>query len=185
MHVERGRGGRTEGQAPAAPVDRGPRDLVASALLAPEQAWSQPKANLPSVPATMATDVPQRMADGSLFVPKATQHLLAVRTVLTEETKAPRTAQLIGTIIADPNSFGRVQASRPGRIEAPQAGLGYVGKRVEKGELLGYLAPYIEAADKANIESQIAEAEARIAKLSNDSQTLQRAPGCRSPGKDR
>jgi hypothetical protein len=151
--------------------------LAAGVLLTPERAWSQGKANLPSVPATMATDIPQRMADGSLFVPKATQHLLAIRTVLTEETKAPRTAQLIGTVIADPNSSGRVQASRPGRIEAPQAGLAYVGKRVEKGELLGYLVPYIEAADKANIESQIAEAEARISKQATILKRYNERPG--------
>jgi hypothetical protein len=135
-------------------------------LLASGETRSQTPLNLPSVPATMATDVPQRMADGSLFVPKATQHLLSVRTVITQESRAPRTVQLVGTLIADPNSFSRVQATRPGRIEALEAGLGFVGKRVEKGELLGYLVPYIEAADKANIESQIAEAEARIAKLS-------------------
>jgi hypothetical protein len=139
--------------------------LIASALLASSEGRSETSLNLPSVPATMATDVPQRMADGSLFVPKATQHLLSVRTVVAEERRAPRTVQLVGTLIADPNSFSRVQASRPGRVEAPAGGLGYVGKRVEKGELLGYLVPYIEAADKANIESQIAEAEARIAKL--------------------
>lgn len=135
------------------------------ALLASTEARSQTALTLPSVPANMATDVPQRMADGSLFVPKATQHLLSVRTVVTEESRAPRTAQLVGTLIADPNSFSRVQATRPGRIQAPDGGLAHVGKRVEKGELLGYLVPYIEAADKANIESQIGEAEARIAKL--------------------
>lgn len=139
--------------------------LLATGLL-PDPAKSQTALILPSVPATMATDVPQRTADGSLFVPKATQHLLSVRTVMTAEARAPRTVQLVGTLIADPNSFGRVQAARPGRIEAPKGGLGYVGKRVEKDELLGYLLPYIEAADKANIESQIAEAEARITKLS-------------------
>lgn len=126
---------------------------------------SQTALNLPSVPATMATDVPQRMADGSLFVPKATQHLLSVRTVVAEQSRAARTVQLVGTLIADPNSFSRVQATRPGRIQAPEGGLAHIGKHVEKGELLGYVVPYIEAADKANIESQIAEAEARIAKL--------------------
>ena len=77
-------------------------------LLASGETRSQTPLNLPSVPATMATDVPQRMADGSLFVPKATQHLLSVRTVITQESRAPRTVQLVGTLIADPNSFGRV-----------------------------------------------------------------------------
>jgi hypothetical protein len=52
-----------------------------------------------------------------------------------------------------------------------------VGKQVEKGELLGYLVPYIEAADKANIESQIAEAEARIAKLSTILSRYNERPG--------
>ena len=125
----------------------------------------------------MATDVPQRMADGSLFVPKATQHLLSVRTIVTVEAKAPRTVQLVGTVIADPNSFGRVQAARPGRIEVPEGGLGHVGKRVAKGELLGYLLPYIEAADKANIESQIAEAEGTHRETEDNPLALQERPG--------
>jgi membrane fusion protein, heavy metal efflux system len=133
--------------------------------LVSDPAKAEQSPNLPSVPATMATDQPQRMADGSLFVPKATQHLLSVRTILTAETKAPRTEQLAGAVIADPHSFGRVQAARPGRVAGPDGGLAFVGKRVGKGELLGLLLPYIEQADKANIESQIAEAEARIAKL--------------------
>ena len=151
--------------------------LLAAGLCLPDQTHAQTTINLPSVPATMATDVPQRMADGSLFVPKATQHLLSIRTVLAEDAKAPRTVQLIGTVIADPNSFGRVQAARPGRIEAPESGLAFVGKRVEKGELLGYLVPYIEAADKANIESQIGEAEARIAKLTTILSRYNERPG--------
>ena len=110
----------------------------------------------------MATDVPQRMADGSLFVPKATQHLLSVRTVLTAETKAPRTVELVGTVIADPNSFGRVQTGHAGRIEAPEGGLAFVGKRVEKGDLLAHLQHHIEAYDKGNLQGEIAELEARI-----------------------
>lgn len=133
--------------------------------------------NLPSVPSTMATDQPQRMPDGSLFVPKATQHLLALRTMLATETRAPRTVQLVGTVIADPSSFGRVQAARPGRIEAPPGGLAFIGKRVEKGELLGVLLPYIEAADKANIESEIAATEARIVKLATILSRYNERPG--------
>ncbi len=111
----------------------------------------------------MATDAPQRMADGSLFVPKATQHLLSVRTVLTAETQAPRTVQLVGTVIADPNSFGRVQTGHAGRIEAPEGGLAFVGKRVEKGDLLAHLQHHIEAYNKGNLQGEIAELEARIA----------------------
>jgi len=171
-----------QGTQPERKVERLRRAPVAgiallAAMLTFDDAEAQTAINLPSVPSTMATDVPQRMADGSLFVPKATQHLLSVRTVMTAETKAPRTVQLAGTVIADPNSFGRVQSPRPGRIEAPEGGLGFVGTRVAKGELLGYLLPYIEAADKANIESQIAETEARIVKLATILSRYNERPG--------
>jgi hypothetical protein len=128
----------------------------------------------------------QRMADGSLFVPKATQHLLSVRTVLTAETKAPRTVELSGTIIADPNSFGRVQAGHAGRIEAPDGGLAFVGKRVRKGDLLAQLQHHIEAYDKGNMQGEIAELEERIklqeAKLARYLQArLKRRPRCKRP----
>ena len=151
--------------------------LFVAAALSAGQSEAQTPINLPSVPPTMATDAPQRMADGSLFVPKATQHLLSVRTVLTAETQAPRTVQLVGAVIADPNGFGRLQPARPGRIEAPESGLAYVGKRVEKHELIGYLLPYIETADKANIESQIAETDARIVKLATILSRYNSRPG--------
>lgn len=151
--------------------------LLAALGLVSDGAMAAESLKLPSVPSTMATDQPQRMPDASLFVPKATQHLLAVRTILATETRAPRTVQLVGTVIADPNSFGRVQSARPGRIEAPPSGLAFIGKRVEKGELLGILLPYIEAADKANIESEIAATEARIVKLATILSRYNERPG--------
>ena len=117
---------------------------------------------LPTVPPTLATDLAQRMPDGTLFVPKATQHLLSVRTILAAKTAAPTTIELTGAIIAGPEHFGRVQPGRPGRIDAAPGGLAYLGKRVEKGELLAYVQTYIEAADRANIDSLIAETEGRI-----------------------
>ena len=137
--------------------------LLAFAGLLPVEGKSQTAITLPSVPATMATDVPQRMADGSLFVPKATQHLLSVRTVMTAESRAPRTVQLVGTLIADPNSFGRVQTGHAGRVEAPERGLAFVGKRVEKDDVLAFLEHHIEAYNKGNLQGEIAELEARIA----------------------
>ena len=141
--------------------------LLSVIVLRAEHGWAQSAPNLPSVPATVATDVPQRMADGSLFVPKATQHLLSVRTVLTVESKAPRTVELAGTVIADPDGFGRVQSGLAGRIEAPEGGLAFVGKTVQKGDLLVHLHRFIEAYDKGNLQGEIAELEERI-KLHED-----------------
>jgi membrane fusion protein, heavy metal efflux system len=134
-------------------------------------------APLTSVPSTMATDLAQRAPDGTLFVPKATQHLLSIRTILTSEAEAPLATEVTGTIIAGPANFGRVQPGRPGRIEAAPGGLAYVGKRVRKGELLAYVQTYIEAADRANLGSTIAETEARIEKNRTILSRYENSPG--------
>jgi hypothetical protein len=136
--------------------------VLSGIALAPDHSRAQTAPSLPSVPPTMASDAPQRMADGSLFVPKATQHLLSIRTVLTTEAKAPRTVELAGTVIADSNSFGRVQAGHSGRIDAPDGGLAFVGKHVKKGELLGYLHHHLEAYDQGNLKGEIAALQEQI-----------------------
>ena len=119
---------------------------------------------LPTIPSSMATDQPQRMPDATLFVPKATQHLLSIRTQVVERTKAAKTVTLSGRVTVGPQNLGRVQPDRPGRFQAVDGRVGYTGLKVEAGEILGYVETYIEAADRANIVSQIAETEARIAK---------------------
>lgn len=151
--------------------------LGASFAPSPARAADASTATLPSVPATMATDLAQRMPDSTLFVPKATQHLLSVRTQLTARGAAPRSVELTGTIIAGPEHFGRVQPGRPGRIDAAPGGLAYIGKRVEKGQLLAYVQSYIEAADRANMDSLIAETEARIEKNRIILSRYEKSPG--------
>ncbi|MBU1211109.1 MAG: HlyD family efflux transporter periplasmic adaptor subunit [Alphaproteobacteria bacterium] len=121
----------------------------------------------PSIPSSMATDQPQRMPDATLFVPKATQHLLSIRTRPATKSKAARATELSGRVIAGPQNLGRVQSDRPGRflVSANAASkVPYVGLKVEKGEVLGFVETYIEESDRANIVSQIAETEALIVK---------------------
>ena len=121
----------------------------------------------PSIPSSMATDQPQRMPDATLFVPKATQHLLSIRTTVVVKTQASRATELSGRVIAGPQNLGRVQSDRPGRFQVSESAASkvpYVGLRVEKGEELGFVETYIEESDRANIVSQIAETEALIVK---------------------
>jgi multidrug efflux pump subunit AcrA (membrane-fusion protein) len=120
------------------------------------------KGDIPSVPSTMATDLAQRLADGTLFVPKATQHLLSVRTMLASETDAPKSIELPGAIVPGPQNFSRVQSGHTGRLEAPDGGLGYVGQHVNKGDVLGYLIPHLGVLERGGVQSQIAETDARI-----------------------
>ena len=139
--------------------------LLASHIFVHEPATAVEAATqVPSVPSTMATDQPQRMPDATLFVPKATQHLLSIRTQIATRRKAARSTELSGRVIAGPQNFGRVQSNRPGRFQAAEGSVPYIGMRVEKGQVLGVVETYVEESDLANIVSEIAETEALIVK---------------------
>lgn len=123
-------------------------------------------------PALIAADPPRRLPDGSLYVPKITQHLLEVRTVVAAMQEVARTAQIIGQVAPDPNGGGHVQATQSGRIEPGEHGLPYVGQRVEAGQVLAYVAPAVNVVDRSGVQQQIALveqeltiAEARLARL--------------------
>src|SRR3972149_9320781 len=70
----------------------------------------------------------RRLPDGSLFVPKAVQHQLGLRTMVAEIKDLAATVEFNGKVIADPNAGGRVQASQSGRIEPGPQGLPTLGQ---------------------------------------------------------
>ncbi|MDX2264764.1 MAG: efflux RND transporter periplasmic adaptor subunit [Hyphomicrobiales bacterium] len=117
-------------------------------------------------------DVPRRLEDGSLFVPKPTQRLLDVRTAVVKTSSVQPGLRLIGRIIADPNRSGLVQSVNGGRISAPAGGLPKLGQTVKKGEVLAEIEPPIATGDYSDlaersgeIDQQIALAEAKIARF--------------------
>ena len=69
-----------------------------------------------------ARDAPQRQPDGSVFVPKTSQRLLAIRTVVTEKREYFKAIELPGRIITDPNASGYVQSALAGRLSPPPKG---------------------------------------------------------------
>ena len=73
-------------------------------------------------PAAAASDAPQRLPDGGVFLPKPSQRLLEVRTLVVKPETAQRGIQLIGRVIADPNRSGLVQSINGGRVTAPDKG---------------------------------------------------------------
>ena len=117
-------------------------------------------------------DLAKRLADGSLFVPKPTQRLLAVRTDITASAVHHRTIELPGRIIPDPNASGYVQASVGGRLSAPEAGFPRLGTRVNKGDVLAYVTPPVQTVDvsdmrqrQGELDQQISLVERRIARF--------------------
>jgi len=108
-------------------------------------------------------DVPQRLPDGALFVPKPTQRLLAVRTTVTKPESAQKAVTLTGRVIADPNRSGLVQSINGGRVMAPDTGLPRLGQAVRKGEVLAQVEPALPVADRTTISERVGDIEQQIA----------------------
>ena len=104
----------------------------------------------------------RRLADGSLFVPKAVQHQLGLRTMVAEIKDLAATVEFNGKVIADPNAGGRVQASQSGRIEPGPKGLPTLGQKVVKGQVLAYLRPTANSIERGNQQAQLAELESQF-----------------------
>lgn len=115
---------------------------------------------------------PARLPTGDVFLPKATQRLLKVRTEVAAMAKAQAGKELVGTVIADPAHEGRVQAPMDGQIELASGGISYVGKPVKAGEVLAVLAPAMPVYERgtlaqvtADVEGKLRIAEQKLARL--------------------
>ncbi|MCP5269387.1 MAG: HlyD family efflux transporter periplasmic adaptor subunit [Zoogloeaceae bacterium] len=106
---------------------------------------------------------PQRLADGSLFVPKPVQYQLGLRTMVAKLGALAASVEFNGVVIADPNAGGRVQAAQSGRIEPGPKGLPLLGEKVSKGQVLAYLRPVASSIERGNQQAQLAELEAQLA----------------------
>ena len=106
---------------------------------------------------------PQRLEDGSLFVPKAVQRQLGLRTRVAVVQELAVTVELAGTVVADARAGGLVQAGQAGRVEATGAGLPVLGQTVRKGELLAQLRPVLSSMERGSNLAQIADIAAQLA----------------------
>lgn len=125
-----------------------------------------------SAEAPVGGDVARRLPDGDLFLPMAVQRTLGVRTLVAEQSAAAVAISLNGRVIADPNAGGIVQPSTAGRVMPPPGGFPALGARVSAGQVLAYVEPAIEGADRAElaqdaaaIETELATARAQLARL--------------------
>lgn len=117
-------------------------------------------------------DSPYRMPNGSLFVPKATQRLIGLRTSIATTATEPRSTRLIGRLVPDPSRAGLVQSVAGGRIVVPESGLPALGSTVAQGQLLAYVEPFLSggdlsglAAERTAVATELAVVEQRLERL--------------------
>lgn len=125
----------------------------------------------PAPPRLGSRDQAQRTQEGFLFVPKPTQRILAVRTLVTEAREHPTAIELPGRIIADPNGSGLVQSAQGGRLSPPPKGFPRLGTRVRKGDVLAFATPPVQLVDTSDmlqrqgeLDQQISIVEKRVAR---------------------
>ncbi|MBP7518888.1 MAG: HlyD family efflux transporter periplasmic adaptor subunit [Leptothrix sp. (in: Bacteria)] len=109
---------------------------------------------------TGTVERPQRLPDGRIFLPKASQRRLELRTATAQAGSWPRSRELLGQVVADPQSGGRVQAAQAGRIAPAPAGaqgLPMPGQRVQRGQVLALLLPLQSSAEAAGRQAELAE----------------------------
>lgn len=115
-----------------------------------------------SVQSLRTKDVAQVLSDGTLFIPKSTQRILAIRTVISEQSVYRRTVELPGRIIPDPSASGFVQTLVGGRLSPPEGGFPRLGTRVKKGDVLAYVTPPLQAIDVSTMRQQQGDLDQQI-----------------------
>lgn len=115
---------------------------------------------------------PQRLPGGIVFMPKASQYQLGIRTQQAAIAAWPRSLELVGHVQAEPSASAQVQAAQTGRIAPGPRGLPHVGMKVRRGEVLAWLAPVASSLERGSVVAASAElatslslAEKRLARL--------------------
>ena len=115
---------------------------------------------------------PQRLPNGAVFMPKASQFQLGIRTQMNASAEWPLSVELAGHVQAEPSASAQVQAAQTGRIEPGPRGLPHVGMKVKRGEVLAWLVPVASSIERGSVAAASAElatslslAEKRLARL--------------------
>lgn len=157
--------------------------LAGALLLAPDSARAHEGHEPSPAPAadSLSGDIPRRLPDGSVFLPKPSQRLLSIRSQIAAMTEVPRAARFAGRIIADPNRAGLVQSINGGRVSAPPGGLPRLGQSVVKGQVLATITPALPLADQSTLADKQRELEGALDLARQRHSRLQRLGGTSTP----
>ena len=112
--------------------------------------------------AQIGGDIPRKLPEGDVFLPKRSQRLLRIRTAVTTETSARPGTELVGAVVADPSFEGRVQAPMDGVVELADGGVSFVGQKVVAGDVLAEIAPSMPVYERGALEQMAADVEGKL-----------------------
>jgi len=119
--------------------------LVASAK--PQGAEAHGGEDHDAHPIAASNDRAMRLTDGQVFLPKPSQRILGVRTIVAAIGNGAATAAMPATVVADPSRYARVATARGGRLLPLAGGFPRLGARVAAGEALFRVAPSLSATE--------------------------------------
>lgn len=115
---------------------------------------------------------PQRLADGSVFVPKPTQRILELRTAFATAGSSALAARLAGEVVGDPRASAALQTLQGGRVAGEGGSWPVLGARVRRGQALLRITASgsgseraATAADAARAGAELAQAQTELARL--------------------
>lgn len=120
---------------------------------------------------------PMRLPDGQVFLPKPSQRIIGVRTlVVTPGNGAPAT-RIAGRIVADPSRSAQVATASGGRLEPVGPGFPRVGQIVRAGEIVLAVRPALDAAAAQASASELRALDREIAVADADYRRLSQLDG--------
>ncbi|WP_410499051.1 efflux RND transporter periplasmic adaptor subunit [Chitinibacter sp. S2-10] len=125
----------------------------------------------------VAGNKPQRLPDGRVYLPKATQYQLGIRTRLAVQASAAKSIELNGHVVMDPNRGARIQPSSGGRIAAPQTGLPMLGSAVKKGQILAWVKPSQSGFEAAQQQAELGDVRSKLKLAEQNYSRLQELAG--------
>jgi RND family efflux transporter MFP subunit len=118
-------------------------------------------AEQPAAP-PLTGDRAARLADGTIFIPKAVQRIFGLRTEMTETRTFKQAIELPGRIIPDPNASGFVQAAVGGRLTPPPGGFPQLGAQVKQGDVLAHVTQPMQSIDVSDMRQRQGELDQQI-----------------------
>ena len=126
-----------------------------------------------ATPTAANPNAPQRLPDGSVFLPKQTQRFIQVRTQPAKLETLPRSLTLNGQVVAGMDASSKVQALQAGRLDITNGSLPAIGDKVEKGQVLATLTLAKDAQEGTNQAAEAADLQEQLKLAELEQQRLQ------------